>query len=56
MNRWRMVARRIRVPLGFAFVVFYLWLAQPTPRSLAGGGAVVLLGLAVRAAAYGHVV
>jgi protein-S-isoprenylcysteine O-methyltransferase Ste14 len=52
---WSRVARRIRVPLGFAFAVFYLWRARPTWLSLSVGAAVAALGLAIRAVASGHV-
>lgn len=55
MASWRKIARRIRVPLGFAFAAFYLWLAQPTARSLLLGATVVVPGLLVRALASGHV-
>ena len=43
------------MPLGFVFAVVYLWLAQPNWISLIAGVAVVALGLALRAAAAGHV-
>lgn len=56
MNRWRMAARRVRVPLGFAFAVVYLWLARPTWPWLLAGGVFVALGLAIRGSASGHVV
>lgn len=55
MASWTQIARRIRVPLGFAFIVFYLWLAQPSWPYVAAGGAIVLLGLALRAIASGYV-
>jgi protein-S-isoprenylcysteine O-methyltransferase Ste14 len=55
MSRWSKIARRIRVPLGFAFVVFYFWLARPTWRSLLLGLLGILPGLFVRALASGHV-
>ncbi len=55
MASWSRVARRIRVPLGFVFAVVYLWLAQPAGYSLILGGALVGAGLAIRAAASGHV-
>ncbi len=55
MPRWSSIARRIRVPLGFAFTVIYLWLARPTMTSLVAGGALVIPGLVVRALASGHV-
>jgi protein-S-isoprenylcysteine O-methyltransferase Ste14 len=52
---WARIARRIRVPLSFVFAIAYIWLAQPTLLSLAVGMPLVALGLAVRAAAAGHV-
>ena len=55
MTEWRRVARRIRVPLGFAFAALYFWLAQPTWRSLAAGAILIVPGLLVRALASGHV-
>lgn len=55
MTDWSRVARRIRVPLGFAFAVLYFWLAQPTWRSLAAGAILIVPGLLVRALASGHV-
>lgn len=55
MAEWAKVARRIRVPLGFAFAVLYLWLARPTWRSLAFGAIAIVAGLLIRALASGHV-
>ena len=55
MAEWSRVALRIRVPLGFAFAVFYLWLASPTWQFLALGAILILPGLAIRALASGHV-
>ena len=55
MTEWSGIARRIRVPLGFVFAVLYLWLARPTWRSMALGGAWVMPGLLIRALASGHV-
>jgi len=52
---WPSVARRIRVPLGFAFAALYLWLARPTTGSIAIGTLVALPGLVLRALASGHV-
>lgn len=52
---WSRVARRIRVPVGFAFTAFFLWLAQPTPRFLALSLALVLPGLWLRGYASGYV-
>lgn len=55
MGEWSGVARRIRVPLGFAFAVLYFWLAQPTWRFLALGAIFIIPGLWIRALASGHV-
>jgi protein-S-isoprenylcysteine O-methyltransferase Ste14 len=52
---WGRIARRIRVPLGFLFAVFYFWRARPDWRSLALGGAVAAAGVFLRATASGHV-
>jgi protein-S-isoprenylcysteine O-methyltransferase Ste14 len=52
---WSRVARRIRVPAGFAFAALYLWLAAPTWRSIAVGAVVALVGVALRALASGHI-
>ena len=52
---WRRIARRIRVPLGFLFAVFYFWRARPDWVSLALGGAVAAAGVFLRAMASGHV-
>jgi protein-S-isoprenylcysteine O-methyltransferase Ste14 len=54
-ERWSAVARRMRVPLGFAFALVYLWLAHPTVWSIVAGVAIALPGLALRAVASGHV-
>lgn len=55
MAEWSRVARRIRVPLGFAFAVLYFWLARPTWRSIALGTVLIVPGLVIRALASGHV-
>lgn len=47
------LARR-RVSLGFVFGAIVLWLASPTPRSLAAGAAAAALGEAMRIWAAGH--
>ena len=52
---WRQIARRIRVPLGFAFTALYLWVARPTAESMLVGAALIIPGLAIRALASGHV-
>lgn len=55
MAEWTRVARRIRVPLGFAFAVLYFWLARPTARFLGLGAVLIVPGLLIRALASGHV-
>jgi hypothetical protein len=52
---WSRIARRIRVPVGFAFAALYLWLARPTLLSIFLGALIVLPGLILRAVASGHV-
>jgi protein-S-isoprenylcysteine O-methyltransferase Ste14 len=52
---WGRIARRIRVPLGFAFAALYLWRARPTWISLVVGVSIAALGLGIRAIASGHV-
>lgn len=52
---WSAVARRIRVPLGFAFAIAYVWLAHPTRISIVVGSLVLIPGLLLRAVASGHV-
>lgn len=54
MASWPAIARRIRVPMGFAFAVLYLWLAKPTVKSILIGAALVIPGLAIRALASGQ--
>lgn len=55
VGRWSGIARRVRVPLGFLFAAFFLWLAQPSPQSLAWSLVLVIPGLLLRAWASGHV-
>jgi protein-S-isoprenylcysteine O-methyltransferase Ste14 len=54
-TRGRLLARRVRVPLGFLFAAFFLLCAHPSGRSLAVSLALVLPGLALRAYASGYV-
>ncbi len=56
MTDFRLVARRIRVPLGFVLAALYLWLAKPDWNSIVIGTVIVATGLAIRASAAGHVV
>jgi protein-S-isoprenylcysteine O-methyltransferase Ste14 len=55
MPSWSKTARRIRVPLGFAFAILYAWLARPSGLSMLLGALLVVPGLAIRAMASGHV-
>ena len=55
MRSWGEIARRTRVPLGFAFAIFYVLLARPTAKSLLVGAAICVPGLGLRALASGHV-
>ncbi len=54
MASWSTIAGRIRVPLGFAFTVLYLWLATPTWSSILLGTIVAIPGLILRALASGY--
>lgn len=54
MSSWRQIARRVRVPLGFAFAAVYLWRAHPNWHSLVEGSIFILWGLVLRAVASGH--
>jgi protein-S-isoprenylcysteine O-methyltransferase Ste14 len=55
MPSWARVATRSRVPLGFAFAAAYLWFARPNWLSMIAGSLLVAAGIAVRAAASGHI-
>ncbi|MDP9262914.1 MAG: isoprenylcysteine carboxylmethyltransferase family protein [Acidobacteriota bacterium] len=54
MTSWSKIARRIRVPLGFALAAVYLWRALPSWPSLMEGSVLIVLGLALRGVASGH--
>ncbi len=54
MASWSAIARRVRVPLGFAFAILYFWLARPTAQSILLGAALVIPGLLIRAVASGQ--
>ena len=50
-------ARRLRLPLGFLLAALYLAFGpRPSPLTLAVGGVLALVGLAIRAWAAGHIV
>jgi protein-S-isoprenylcysteine O-methyltransferase Ste14 len=53
--KWSKIARRIRVPLGFVLAALFLWLARPSISSLLWSLLLVIPGIALRAAASGHV-
>lgn len=58
ITRWQRVARRIRVPLGFAaagLYLFELWRRAPLPAAVAWSLALTLPGLWLRAYAAGYV-
>jgi protein-S-isoprenylcysteine O-methyltransferase Ste14 len=52
---WSRIARRIRVPLGFVFAVFFLWLAKPTLSFMALSLLLVVPGVWLRGYASGYV-
>lgn len=54
-SEWSKVARRIRVPLGFVFAAFFLWLARPSAAFLAWSLLLVIPGLWLRGYASGYV-
>lgn len=55
MGNWSRIARRIRVPLGFVFTVFFLWISRPTWASILVGTVVTIPGILLRTLASGHV-
>jgi protein-S-isoprenylcysteine O-methyltransferase Ste14 len=54
-TRWQTIARRIRVPLGFVCAGVFLWLAQPTWRTMLLSLLLVVPGVWLRAYAAGYV-
>jgi protein-S-isoprenylcysteine O-methyltransferase Ste14 len=55
MPSWSIIATRLRVPLGFVFAAAYLWFARPDWARIGAGCVFVVVGLAARAAASGHI-
>lgn len=55
METWQLIARRIRVPMGFLFAALYLILARPTLHTLAISLLLVIPGLWLRGYAAGYV-
>ena len=54
-TKWQRIARRIRVPLGFVFAGVFLWLAQPTVKTMLLSLLLVVPGVWLRAYAAGYV-
>lgn len=54
-TRWQQIARRIRVPMGFAVAAAFLFLARPTVLSLTLSLLLVLPGVWFRAYAAGYI-
>ena len=54
-QRWEKVARRVRVPFGFAFAALFLWRARPSLLSLLLSLLLVVPGLMLRGYAAGYV-
>src|ERR1700761_4563833 len=52
---WNRIAKRIRVPLGFAFAAFFLWRARPSLLFMALSLLLVIPGVWLRAYASGYV-
>ena len=50
-----LLAKRLRLPLGFLLAILYLAFARPTLRGLMLGGGLALAGVLVRAWASGHI-
>jgi protein-S-isoprenylcysteine O-methyltransferase Ste14 len=55
LSDWSAIAWRVRVPLGFVFALFYLWIAHPSWLSIAIGAVITLPGILLRGLASGHV-
>src|SRR3954464_5809914 len=49
------LARRIRVPVGFAVAALYVWLARPSWNSILDGSVIAVPALLLRTAASGPV-
>ncbi len=49
-------AKKLRLPLGFAFGIGYLIWARPTPVTLPVGAAIAFVGVLIRAWASGHII
>src|SRR5580658_7405807 len=52
---WNRIAKRIRVPLGFALAIFFLWRARANLLFIVLGLLLVIPGVCLRAYASGYV-
>jgi phospholipid methyltransferase len=52
---YSLVAKRLRLPLGFILSGLYLAFVRPTPQSLVVGAAIALVGVFIRGWASGHI-
>ncbi|MGQ0538765.1 MAG: methyltransferase family protein [Gemmatimonadaceae bacterium] len=52
---WSLLAKRLRLPLGFVLAALYLASVRPRPLALAAGASVALAGVLVRGWASGHI-
>ncbi len=55
MTGWARIARRIRVPMGFVFALFFLLAAHPSKHSILWSLLLTVPGVALRAYASGYV-
>ena len=55
MTGWARIARRIRVPMGFVFALFFLLAAHPSKHSVLWSLLLTVPGVALRAYASGYV-
>ena len=54
MSATELTLVRWRARMGFPLAAICLWFARPTPRSILAGAAIAVAGMAIRAAAAGH--
>ncbi len=55
VSKNKRLLQRVRVPLGFLFAILFIIFARPTWVTMLIGGAVALIGLAIRGWASGHI-
>ena len=55
VSKNKRLLQRVRVPLGFLFAILFIIFAHPTWVTMLIGGAVALIGLAIRGWASGHI-